>query len=127
MKNGPPPAASIDAYIADFPDAIQTLLEQMRQTIQKAAPGSTEKMSYGIPTFHLNGNLVHFAAYANHIGFYPGARGISEFREELAAYRTSKGTVQFSLDAPLPLKLVAKIVKFRVKENLEKKARGRKK
>ena len=127
MKDGPPPAASIDAYIADFPDAIQTLLEQMRLTIQKAAPGATEKMSYGIPTFDLNGNLVHFAAFPKHIGFYPGPSGISEFASELAAYKSSKGAVQFPLESALPLKLVTKIVKFRVKEILEKKARGKKK
>lgn len=114
-------AENVDAYIAEFPPDTQKLLAQMRETIRNAAPNSEETISYAIPSYKLNGLLVHFAGYTNHIGFYPGAGGIAAFAEELSAYKTSKGTVQFPLDQPLPLKLAAKIVKFRVKQNLEKK------
>lgn len=114
-------AENVDAYIADFPIKVQKLLEQIRSTIKKAAPKAEETVSYAIPTYKLNGMLVHFAGYANHIGFYPGAGCIAAFRHELADYKTSKGTVQFPLDQPMPLRLVTKIVKFRVKQNLEKK------
>lgn len=114
-------AENVDAYIAEFPQDVQRLLAQMRETIKLAAPKAEETISYAIPTFKLNGNLVHFAGYANHVGFYPGAGGIAAFAGELSAYKTSKGTVQFPLDRPLPLTLVTKIVKFRVKQNLEKK------
>jgi uncharacterized protein YdhG (YjbR/CyaY superfamily) len=92
----------------------------MRATIHKAAPEAAEKISYGIPTFYLNGNLVHFAAFANHIGFYPTSSGTAAFKKELGALKSSKGAVQFPKDKPLPLALVTKIVKFRVKENLNK-------
>jgi uncharacterized protein YdhG (YjbR/CyaY superfamily) len=111
---------SIDAYIAQFPPEVQTLLTQMRQTIQKAAPSATEAISYQIPTFKLNGNLVHFAAFKKHIGFYPGAAGIAAFQDELAGYKSAKGSVQFPLDEALPLALVEKIVKFRAAQNLAK-------
>jgi len=114
-------AENVDAYIADFPTEAQKLLAKVRETIRNAAPKAEETISYAIPTYKLNGMLVHFAGYAHHIGFYPGAGGIEVFAEELSAYKTSKGTVQFPLDQPLPLKLVTKIVKFRVKQNLEKK------
>ncbi|MBL0358713.1 MAG: DUF1801 domain-containing protein [Chitinophagaceae bacterium] len=110
----------IDTYIAGFPKATQQLLQQMRSTIQKAAPTAGEKMGYGIPTFTLYGNLVHFAGYKNHIGFYPGAGGIEKFRNEIAAYKSAKGSVQFPIGQPLPLALVTKIVQFRVKQNEEK-------
>lgn len=114
-------AKTIDAYIALYPKPTQVLLRQMRATIRKAAPaGVGEKISYGIPTFTLNGNLVHFGGYEHHIGFYPGAAGIAIFKKEMAKYKTSKGTVQFPLDKPLPLGLITKIVKFRVKQNLAK-------
>ena len=92
----------------------------MRATIHKVAPEATEKISYGIPTFYLNGNLVHFAAFANHIGFYPTSSGIAAFKKQLGPYKWSKGVVQFPKDKPLPLTLVTKIVKFRVKKNLNK-------
>lgn len=115
-----------DEYIAGFDAATQQKLEQLRQTIRKAAPAATEAISYGIPTFKLQGNLVHFAGYKNHIGFYPGAAAIVDFNDELAAYNLSKGTVQFPLDKPLPLALVSKIVKYRMKQNLEK-AKAKKK
>jgi uncharacterized protein YdhG (YjbR/CyaY superfamily) len=114
-------AASIDEYITRFPKSVQTLLKTLRATIRKAAPKAEEKISYGIPTFALHGNLVHFAGYEGHIGFYPGAVGIATFRKELAAWKVSKGTVQFPLDAPLPLPLITRIVKLRVKQNLSKK------
>ncbi|MEQ1922810.1 MAG: DUF1801 domain-containing protein [Pyrinomonadaceae bacterium] len=116
-----PAATNVDEYIAGFPRETQEMLIQLRETIRVTAPGAEECISYAIPTFKLNGPLVHFAGYAKHIGFYPGAGGIAEFKDELSEYKTSKGTVQFPLDAPLPLKLVTRIVKFRVKQNLEKR------
>ncbi|HRI04290.1 MAG TPA: DUF1801 domain-containing protein [Pyrinomonadaceae bacterium] len=116
-----PAAANVDEYIAGFPSETQEMLKQLRETIRVTAPSAEECISYAIPTFKLRGPLVHFAGYANHIGFYPGAGGIAEFKDELSEYKTSKGTVQFPLDAPLPLNLVTRIVKFRVKQNLEKK------
>ena len=109
---------SIDTYIAQFPDEVQARLQKLRTTILKLAPGATEAMSYQIPTFKLNGNLVHFAAFKKHIGFYPGAAGIAAFQDELAGYKSAKGSVQFPLDQALPLDLVKKIVKFRVIQNL---------
>jgi uncharacterized protein YdhG (YjbR/CyaY superfamily) len=113
---------TITAYIADFPTEIRLLLEEFRQTIISAAPGASEIISYGIPTFYLEGNLVHFAAIKNHIGFYPGPSGIEAFKEEFAKYHTAKGSVQFPLNQPLPLKLISVVVEFRVKENLERTA-----
>ena len=109
---------SIDTYIAQFPDDVQARLQKLRTTILNLAPGATEAMSYQIPTFKLNGNLVHFAAFKKHIGFYPGATGIAAFQDELAGYKTAKGSVQFPLDQALPLDLVKRIVKFRVAQNL---------
>jgi len=111
----------IDSYISSFPIEVRDLLNQMRITIQKAAPLAEETINYGMPTFKLNGNLVHFAAYKNHIGFYPSPSGLEAFRKEISGYKNSKGAVQFPLDKPLPLNLVTKIVKFRVKENSTKK------
>lgn len=114
--------ANIDAYIKDFPPEKQTLLRAMRVTIQKAAPDATEKISYGMPCFFLEGNLVYFAAMKNHIGFYPSTSGVANFQKELKEYQTSKGAIQFPLDKPLPLKLVSTIVKFRALENKAKAA-----
>jgi uncharacterized protein YdhG (YjbR/CyaY superfamily) len=114
-------ATNIDEYIAQFPPKIKSRLKQMRETIQKAAPKAEEAMSYAIPTFKLNGNLVHFAAFKNHIGFYPAPQGLEEFKKDLAKFKGAKGSVQFPHDEPLPLSLVTKIVKFRVKQNQEKK------
>ncbi len=114
------PYTSIEAYIHSFPDEIQAILQELRRTIQEVVPEATEKISYGIPTFYLKGNLVHFAAYKKHIGFYPGATGIEVFQQDLSGYKSSKGAVQFPLEAPLPLKLIRKIVKYRKKENLAK-------
>ena len=110
----------INEFIADFPEDIQIILEKIRATIQQAAPDAKEAIKYGMPTFVLNGNLVHFAAYKNHIGFYPAPTGIDAFIEELAQYRTGKGTIQFPIDKPIPYDLIAKVVKFRVEENLKK-------
>ena len=110
----------IDDYIARHSKEDQRLLRQMRATIRKAAPEAAEKISYGIPTFHLNRNLVHFAAFPHHIGFYPTSSGIAAFKQQLEPYKWSKGAVQFPKDEPLPLALVTKIVQFRVKENLAK-------
>lgn len=112
---------NIDDYVDRFPKGVQLLLKKMRLTIQKAAPEADEKISYGILTFTLNGNLVHFAAYKSHIGFYPGAAAITAFKKELSAYKGAKGSVQFRLDEPLPLALVSRIVKFRVKQSSSRK------
>ncbi|MGA9647916.1 iron chaperone [Pedobacter sp.] len=111
---------NVESYIATFPKETQKLLEQIRQTISSVAPTATEKIGYGIPTFVLNGNLVHYAGYKNHIGFYPGAAGIEKFQEELSVYKGGKGSVQFPLDQLLPLKLVSEITKFRVVQNEQK-------
>jgi uncharacterized protein YdhG (YjbR/CyaY superfamily) len=112
---------TIDAYIAGFPENVQEILQQIRKTIQKAAPDAKEAISYAMPTFKLNGNLVHFAAYKNHIGLYPAPQGIEAFKKELSVYKGAKGSVQFPLDQPMPLALITKIVKFRVAQSLEKK------
>jgi len=111
---------NIDEYIAVFPKETQKLLEQLRATIRKVAPEAEETISYGIPTLTLKGNLVHFGANKNHIGFYPTPSGIKAFKKELSAHEGAKGSVKFPIDKPLPLSLITKIVKFRVKENLEK-------
>ena len=111
---------TIDEYIGAFPTNIQDVLQELRQTIRKAAPEAEETISYQIPTFRLNGNLVHFGAFKNHIGFFPTSSGIRAFKKELSRYEVSKGTVRFPMDKPLPLSLVSRIVKFRVKENLER-------
>jgi uncharacterized protein YdhG (YjbR/CyaY superfamily) len=111
---------SINEYIQSFPIEIQTILNELRTLIQKAAPEANEKMSYQIPTFYLNGNLVHFAAFKNHIGFYPTPSGISHFSELLKKYKTAKGSVQFPIKEPLPKDLIKKIVEFRVKENTQR-------
>ena len=110
---------SIDKYIATFPEEIQKILEELRATIIAAAPDAEEKISYQMPTFALKGNLVHFAAFKHHIGFYPTSTGIQAFKNELSIYKGAKGSVQFPIDKPLPLKLISKIVKFRVAENLK--------
>jgi uncharacterized protein YdhG (YjbR/CyaY superfamily) len=128
MRTKPTPPKTIDDYIAGFPTEVQEILEKIRSTIRKAAPDAKETINYGIPTFTLNGNLVHFAGFKNHIGFYPTPSGIEKFKEELSAYEGAKGSVQFPLDKPMPLGLIRNIVKFRVKENLERAAaKGKKK
>nr|WP_068888725.1 DUF1801 domain-containing protein [Pedobacter panaciterrae] len=112
------PVRNIDEYIASFPDDVQEILQELRATIRKAAPEAEEKISYAIPTFAFKGNLVHFAAYKKHIGFYPAPSGLEAFKEELSSYKGAKGSVQFPIDKPLPFPLITKIVKFRVIENL---------
>ena len=114
-------AGNIDEYIAGFPKDIQKILEDVRATIRKAAPEAKEAIKYAMPTFVLNGNLVHFAAFKNHIGFYPAPTGIEAFKKELSSYKGGKGTVQFPLDKPMPLSLITKIVKFKVKESSKDK------
>jgi uncharacterized protein YdhG (YjbR/CyaY superfamily) len=111
---------SIDAYISSFPKEVQVQLQELRALISQCAPEATEKISYQMPTFYLSGNLVHFAAYSGHIGFYPTPSGVAAFEDELSEYQYSKGAIQFRLDEPLPVKLIEKIVKFRVKENQSK-------
>jgi uncharacterized protein YdhG (YjbR/CyaY superfamily) len=118
MKTKQAAPRNIDEYVAGFSIDVQQILEKIRRTIRKAAPGAEEAIKYQIPTFTLNGNLVHFAAYKNHIGFYPSPTGIEKFKNELSVYGSGKGTLKFPLDKPIPFDLIAKIVKFRVKESL---------
>ncbi|MBP1995744.1 iron chaperone [Paenibacillus eucommiae] len=126
MDGKPVTYASIDAYILEFPPEVQEILQTLRTAIQKAAPEAKEKISYQMPTFELSGNLVHFAAYKNHIGFYPGAGGIEAFKQELSVYKGAKGSVQFPLGKPLPYELISRIVAFRVAQNMEKAVRKKK-
>lgn len=111
---------TIGEYIEQFPKETRKLLRTMRALIHKTAPQAEEKISYGMPTFYLFGNLVHFAAYKNHIGFYPNPSGLNKFKNDILKYKNSKGAVQFPIDKPLPLALIRKIVKFRMRENLTK-------
>jgi uncharacterized protein YdhG (YjbR/CyaY superfamily) len=128
MKSGQTAPQNIDQYIAGFPKDVQEILQKIRTTIKKAAPEAKEKISYQMPTFTLEGNLVHFAAFKEHIGLYPAPTGIEAFKKELSVYQWAKGSVRFPLDRPVPFALITKIVKFRVKENLARaKAKGKKK
>ena len=120
MKTKSKQPTTIDEYIAGFPPDVQPLLEKVRAAIRKAAPHATEAISYQMPTFKLQGNLIHFAGYNHHIGLYPGSRPIEVFRDELSKYKTSKGTVRLPLDKPIPAGLIGKITKFCVKRNLDK-------
>ena len=113
-------APDVDKYISRFQPAIKAVLSQLRKTIKAAAPDAEETISYAMPAYKLNGMLVYFAGYAGHVGFYPGAGGIAEFRDEIARYKHAKGSVQFPLDEPLPVDLIQRMVKFRVKQNLNK-------
>ena len=117
---------NIDEYISGFPKETQKILEQLRATIKKTAPNAEEVISYAIPSFKLNGMLVWFAAYSNHIGFYPRGSGVEAFKKELSIYKSAKGSVQFPLDKALPWALITKIVKFRVAENLLKTIKEKK-
>jgi uncharacterized protein YdhG (YjbR/CyaY superfamily) len=112
---------TIDEYIATFPNNVQTILQELRQVIRDSAPEAEETISYRIPAFKLNGILVWFAAFKDHIGFYPKSSGVEAFKKELSGYDVSKGTIRFPLDKPIPFELVRKIVKHRVKENLSEK------
>lgn len=111
----------IDDYISTFPQNIQEILQKLRKTISKAAPNAEETISYQMPTFKLKRNLVHFAAYKNHIGFYPTPSAIEAFKKELSSYETSKGTIKFPLNKPIPFDLVKRIVEFRLREDLNQK------
>jgi uncharacterized protein YdhG (YjbR/CyaY superfamily) len=126
MKTDQTAPTTIDEYIASFPPDVQAILEKIRQTIRKAAPDAAETIKYRMPTFVLKGNLVHFAAFKNHIGFYPVPTGIEAFKDELSVYEGGKGSVKFPLDKPIPYGLIRRVVRFRVKENLAK-ALGKKK
>jgi uncharacterized protein YdhG (YjbR/CyaY superfamily) len=112
--------SSIDEYIALFPEETQKILHELRATIQAAAPAAVEKISYQMPTFYLKGNLVHFAAWKNHIGFYPTSSGTEAFKADLSIYDGAKGSIKFPIEKPLPLELISRIVKFRVVENLQR-------
>jgi uncharacterized protein YdhG (YjbR/CyaY superfamily) len=120
-------AKDIDEYIAAFPPDVQGILQKIRSTIQTAAPEAQETINYAIPTFTLHGNLVHFAAFKKHIGFYPTPTGVEKFKAELAAYEMAKGSVQFPLDEPIPYGLISEIVKYRVQENLARAEAKKKK
>jgi uncharacterized protein YdhG (YjbR/CyaY superfamily) len=115
---------SIDEYIATFPKHVQRKLVTLRKVIRKAAPEAVEKISYQMPTFFLNGNLVYFAAHTRHIGFYPTSSGIRRFARELCRYKSSRGAVQFPIEETLPVGLIVRIVEFRVRENLQKKKKS---
>ncbi len=128
MKTNQTAPRNIDEYIAGFPHDVQAILEKIRVTIRKAAPDAEETINYQIPTFVLKGNLVHFAAFKKHIGFYPTPTGMEKFKDELSIYEGAKGSVKFPLDKPMPFGLISKIVKFRVKENMERaETKGKKK
>ena len=120
------PAKTIDESISGFPPDVQAILQRVRATIHAAAPDAKEAIKYQIPTFVLNGNLVHFAAFKNHIGFYPAPRGIEAFQRELAPYESAKGSARFPLDQPIPYDLIARITKFRVEDTLKRVAARRK-
>ena len=116
--------SSIDEYIASFPEDIQKIMNQLRETIKAAAPDAEEKISYNMPTFTLNGKyLVYFAGWKNHIAFYGAPKGIPEINEDLSAYESGQGTLQFPYKEPMPLDLITKIVIFRAAENREKTGR----
>lgn len=125
MKEKKTSAKTMDEFIANSPKEAQAALRKIRALVRKAAPGAEETINYGIPTFKLDGNLVHFAGFKSHIGFYPTPSGIEKFKKELSAYETAKGSVKFPLDQPIPYDLIERIVRFRMKENLEK-AKGKK-
>ena len=122
MRTDRPVSQTIDDYVAGFPPDVQAILQKVRSTIRNAAPGAKETISYQMPTFVLQGNLVHFAAFKSHIGLYPTPSGTERFREELSRYATGKGSIRFPLNEPIPYGLISRIVKFRVKENLERAA-----
>ena len=112
---------TMDEYIGTFPENVRNILNELRHAIKESAPEAEETINYQIPTFTLHGNLVHFAAFQNHIGFYPTPSGMEAFKKELASYKGAKGSVQFPIDQPLPLVLIRRIVEYRVKENIERK------
>jgi len=117
----------VQTYVADFPEDVRKKLERMREIIQRSAPKSQEVISYSMPAYKMNSVLVYFAAFKNHIGFFPTASGVKAFQHQIEKYKWSKGTIQFPLDQPLPEKLITAIVRFRVKEDLEKAKTKKKK
>lgn len=119
MEGSKPTFNTIDEYILQFPPEVQEILRTLRKVVKESAPESQEKMSWQMPTFVLHGNLVHFAAHKNHIGFYPAPSGIDAFKDELSQYKGAKGSVQFPLSKPMPYELISRIVKFRVAENIK--------
>ncbi len=128
-QNGPahePGPKDIDEYIAGFPPEIQEILQEIRAVIREAAPGAQEAIKYRMPTFVLEGNLIHFAAYGHHIGLYPTPSGIEQFAQELAAYQGAKGSIRFPLERPIPFDLIRRIAAFRAEENLKKAASKKK-
>lgn len=127
MKAERTASGTIDGYIASFPPEIQEILQRVRTTIREAAPGAEETIKYQIPTYTLKGNLVHFAAFKNHIGFYPTPSGTEKFKDELAPYEGAKGSIRFPLDKPIPYDLISEIVKFRVQETLDHAEKRKKK
>jgi uncharacterized protein YdhG (YjbR/CyaY superfamily) len=126
MEAREPAARDIDDYISRFPENVQDILRKIRAIVHECAPEAQEAIKYQMPTFTLNGNLVHFAAFKNHIGFYPVPTGIEKFKEELSVYPSGKGSVQFPLDRPIPYDLIRRIVEFRVAENQAKAASKKK-
>jgi len=118
---------TIDEYIANYPPEVQASLQKLRRTIRAAAPEATEAISYQIPTFKLHGNLVHFAAFKDHLSFFPTSSGVEHFKAELSAYKNAKGTIQFPLDRPVPYELIERITRFRVEENRARAAAKKKK
>ena len=116
---------TIDEYLSSFPEEVRSVLQALRQVIKEEAPEAQETIKYRMPTFTLYGNLVHFAAFKSHIGFYPTSSPMETFKKELTAYKTSKGAIQFPIDRPLPFPLIRKIVEFRVRENLERRKNKR--
>jgi uncharacterized protein YdhG (YjbR/CyaY superfamily) len=122
VKQPPTLPGTVDEYILSFPPAVQSILKKVRATVLKAAPQAEETMKYRLPTLVLNGNLVHFGAFKNHIGFYATPTGNEQFRRELSVYKGAKGSVQFPLSEPIPFNLISKIVRFRVRENMERAA-----
>jgi uncharacterized protein YdhG (YjbR/CyaY superfamily) len=116
-------AKNIDEFISNYPAGVQEILKKIRQTIREVCPEAGEKIAYGIPTFTFHGNLVHFSAYDRHIGFYPGSAPIAALKDDLQGYETSKGTVRFPLDKPIPYDLIKKMTKLAMERNLEKKHR----
>ncbi len=127
MRNGSAPAKNVNEYLMPLTEEVQEILQELRETILKAAPEAEEVISYAMPAYNYHGKLVYFAAWKTHVGFYPTSSGTAAFKKELSAYKTSKGAIQFPLSQPLPLALIAKIVKFRLKENKEKEKAKRKK
>jgi len=122
MKAAATEIEDVDSYISDFPKETQKLLRQVRATIKNAAPKAKEEVSYRMPAYKYHGMLVYFAGYQHHIGFYPGAAGVANFKKDIAKYKSAKGSVQFPINEPMPLQLITKIVKFRAKENENKAA-----